>query len=68
TQSRNIDGILKKGGASIFASLQYAELTSSIHVEAKEPCPIKKLIKASEIEYRNLAKPEDHDQTEEGEL
>ncbi|RPA88360.1 hypothetical protein L873DRAFT_1824610 [Choiromyces venosus 120613-1] len=67
-QSRNIDGILKKGGASIFASSQSAELTSSIHVEVKEPCPIKKLMKAIEIEYRNSAKPEDHDQTEEGKL
>jgi len=66
-QSRNIEDILKKGSESFFASSQSEELTSSIHEGSKKARPVKKLMKAIEIEPRNSAKPIDPDQTEEDE-
>ncbi|CAZ83128.1 unnamed protein product [Tuber melanosporum] len=66
-QSRNIEDILKKGSESFFASSQSEELTSSIHEGSKKARPIKRLMKAIEIEPRNSAKPEDPSQTEEDE-
>ena len=66
-QSRNIEDILKKGSESFFASSQSEELTSSIHEGSKKARPVKKLMKAIEIEPRDSAKPIDPDQTEEDE-
>ncbi|CUS15566.1 unnamed protein product, partial [Tuber aestivum] len=67
TQSRNIEDILKKGSESFFASSQSEEITSSINEGSKKARPVKRLMKAIEIEPRNLAKPQDPGQTEEDE-
>ncbi|PWW74555.1 hypothetical protein C7212DRAFT_353260 [Tuber magnatum] len=66
-QSRNIEDILKKGSESFFASSQSEEITSSIHEGPRKARPVKRLMKAIEIEPRNSAKPEGLGQTEEDE-